>query len=130
MLLKCWDADAAKQPEFPTLCDAFKEMYTVSSKNADANAARAEAVANDKLKRGVAANQFSSFDDASGGYGGVVASAPPSAGRSDGRVVHNPLFDVDAFIECAANAPTSNSLHSAPRPAVDDATREGHAGGR
>jgi hypothetical protein len=129
MLLKCWDADAAKRPAFPQLCDAFKEMYTVSSKSADANAARVEAATNDKLKRGEAANQYSSFDDASSGDGGV-ASAPPSAGRADGRVVHNPLFDVDAFIESVANAPTSNSLHSAPRPAVDDATGEGHAGGR
>jgi serine/threonine protein kinase len=61
MLLKCWDADAAKRPAFPTLCDAFKEMYTVSSKSADANAARVEAAANDKMKRGSAANQYSSF---------------------------------------------------------------------
>jgi serine/threonine protein kinase len=129
VLLKCWDVDTGKRPGFSLLCDAFKEMYTVSSKSADANAARVEAATNDKLKRDEAANQYSSFDDASGGDSGV-ALALPSVGRADSRVVHNPLFDVDAFIESVANAPTSNSLHSAPRPAVDGATREGHAGGR
>jgi serine/threonine protein kinase len=71
MLLKCWDADAAKRPAFPQLCDAFKEMYKVSSKSADANAARVEAAANDRLKRGEAANQYSSFEDGEGGGGAV-----------------------------------------------------------
>jgi hypothetical protein len=74
-LLKCWDADPAKRPAFPQLCDAFKEMYTVSSKSADANAVRVEAVANDRLKRGEAANQYTSFDDAGAGAAGVGAGA-------------------------------------------------------
>ena len=72
-LLKCWDADPAKRPAFPQLCDAFKEMYTVCSKSADANAARVEAAANDRLKRGEAANQYTSFDDA-GDAGGAVGA--------------------------------------------------------
>jgi hypothetical protein len=75
MLLKCWDADAAKRPAFPQLCDAFKEMYTVSSKSADANAARVEAAANDRLKRGEAANQYSSFDE------GVDATTAATQGQ-------------------------------------------------
>jgi serine/threonine protein kinase len=74
MLLKCWDVDTAKRPGFSQLCDAFKEMYTVSSKSADANAARVEAAAIDRLKRGEAANQYTSFDAAGddGGGGGAV----------------------------------------------------------
>jgi hypothetical protein len=79
-LLKCWDADPAKRPAFPQLCDAFKEMYTVSSKSADANAARVEAATNDRLKRGEAANQYTSFDDtgdaSGGGDGGAVYEVP------------------------------------------------------
>jgi serine/threonine protein kinase len=114
MLLKCWDADAAKRPAFPQLCDAFKEMYTVSAKSSDANAARVEAATNDKLKRGEAANQYSSFEDAPVEAGGM--SSAPSVGRADGQVVHNPLFDVDAFVARVANAPTSESLHTVPAP--------------
>jgi serine/threonine protein kinase len=121
MLLKCWDADAAKRPAFPQLCDAFKEMYTVSSKSADANAARVEAAANDKLKRGEAANQYSSFDDAPGGGG---AKTMPNVGRDDGQVVHNPLFNVDAFIEKAATAPASESWHAVHAPAAGSGRSE------
>jgi hypothetical protein len=50
-------------------------MYTVSSKSADANAARVEAAANDKLKRGEAANQYSSFDE------GVDATTAATQGQ-------------------------------------------------
>jgi hypothetical protein len=91
-------------------------MYTVSSKSADANAARVEAAANDRLKRGEAANQYSSFDDAPGGGG---ATTMPNVGRDDGQVVHNPLFDVDAFVEKVATAPVSESWHAVPAPAVE-----------
>ena len=67
-------------------------MYTVSSKSADANAARVEAATNDKLKRGEAANQYSSFDAPDQGSAG--GSAATNFGRADGQVVvHNPLFD-------------------------------------
>jgi serine/threonine protein kinase len=103
MLLKCWDTDAAQRPAFPQLCDAFKEMYTVSSKSADANAARVEAATIAKLKRGSAANQYSSFEDAPG--------VAPTVGPVDGHVMHNPLFDVDAFVDNLATAPTSASSH-------------------
>jgi serine/threonine protein kinase len=60
-LLKCWDAVPANRPTFPFLCDAFKEMYMVSSTSADANAARVEAAAKDKLERGEAINQYTNF---------------------------------------------------------------------
>jgi serine/threonine protein kinase len=92
VLLKCWDVDPANRPAFPQLCNSFKEMYTVSSNSADANVARVEAATNDKLKRGEAANQYTSFDApgssaAGNNYalkGNVVAGA---------TVVINPLFD-------------------------------------
>jgi hypothetical protein len=72
-LLKCWDTDTAKRPGFSHLCDAFKEMHTVRSKSADANAARVEAAANDKLKRGESANEYTSFD---GGVDAAMAATP------------------------------------------------------
>jgi ephrin-A len=89
-LLQCWDEDDTKRPTFSFLCDAFKEMYTVSSKSADANAARVEAATNDKLKRGEAANQYSSFDAPEQGSAG--GSSAVNFGREGGQVVHNPLF--------------------------------------
>jgi hypothetical protein len=81
-----------------------------------------EAAANDRLKRGEAANQYSSFDDAPGGGG---ATTMPNVGRDDGQVVHNPLFDVDAFIEKATTAPASESWHAVPAPAVELAPQSG-----
>jgi serine/threonine protein kinase len=63
VLLQCWDADPDGRPSFTQLCNAFKEMQTVSSKSADANAARVEAAANDKLKRGSAANAYAGFGE-------------------------------------------------------------------
>jgi hypothetical protein len=65
VLLQCWDADASKRPTFADLKVTFKDMYTVSSTGADANAARVEAATLDKLQRGEAANEYTSF-----GFGG------------------------------------------------------------
>jgi serine/threonine protein kinase len=100
-LLQCWDEDDTKRPTFSFLCDAFKEMYTVSSKSADANAARVEAATNDKLKRGEAANQYSSFDAPEQGSAG--GSSAVNFGREGGQVVHNPLFDA-----AVVNAPSGD----------------------
>jgi hypothetical protein len=63
VLQKCWDADPDGRPSFTQLCNAFKEMQTVSSKSADANAAQVEAAANDKLKRSSAANAYAGFGE-------------------------------------------------------------------
>jgi serine/threonine protein kinase len=109
VLLKCWNADTASRPTFPSLIVAFKEMYTVSSKSADANAVRVEAATNDRLKRGEAANQYTSFSEATPAGPQQLAltnnenprfaivsdveDSTLSGGRATGRVVHNPLFD-------------------------------------
>jgi serine/threonine protein kinase len=72
VLEQCWDADTAKRPTFPQLSEAFKELYTISSKGADANAARVEAHAIERFASGMAANEYASF----GGEGGDTAAAP------------------------------------------------------
>jgi serine/threonine protein kinase len=101
-LLKCWDADPAKRPHFAQLCDAFKEMYTVSSKSADANAARVEAAAKDRLARGEATNQYTSFDTPAGAVG---------AGGSADQLVDDML----------KGATGSNTAHFYPQSTGDGA---------
>ena len=85
-------------------------MYTVSSKSADANAARVEAATNDKLKRGEAANEYSSFDAPDQGSAGGSAAA--NFGRADGQVVHNPLFDAAVAKAIASDSPPFTAVQA------------------
>ena len=100
-LLKCWDENTAERPSFSQLTTAFKDMHSTSSTSTDANAARVEAATNDKLKRGEAANQYSSFDAPEQGSAGGLSAV--NFCREDGQVVHNPLFDA-----AVVNAPSSD----------------------
>lgn len=63
---------------------------TISSKSADANAARVESAMNDKLMYGEAVTQYTTFDLPRQGGGNLSTS---NIGGKDGQVVHNPLFE-------------------------------------
>jgi serine/threonine protein kinase len=83
LLLQCWDAEAVKRPTFMQLGNAFKEMYTVSSKGADANAALVEAHMKERHQRGVGQNVYAGF-----------GADDPEAVRGGGtNIKMNPIFD-------------------------------------
>jgi proto-oncogene tyrosine-protein kinase ROS len=92
LLLKCWDADPTERPTFTQLGNAFKEMYTIVEKGADANAARVEAHAIQRLLSGATANEYVGFGDEAeamasiaydGGSGGGGAFTPANGAPTD-----------------------------------------------